>query len=154
MTKFVRRTLRNYEVILAICGGKTVGVAVAVIEDGVATWTSGTATWPQIRKHLTKIDIMRGVHEQALEKDYTSFYLSEAKAAGCLTNIRAHYNKTLLLEFPTRKKKAEQELLDFLGTLPIKVKKHYRRFDIAFLERMRTREGEIVGGGHGKTTIS
>jgi hypothetical protein len=148
-SKLFRRSARNYEVVAAVCGGKNLGISLAVIEDGVATYATGKVTWPQLRQHLKKIDVFRGTHELAIEKDYTEFYVNEAHNAGCITNLNKYYNKTLKLEFMQRSEKAEEELLEYLKKLPVKIAKHNRRFDIRFLERMLNRQGELLGEGNG-----
>ena len=57
-----KKSIRNYEVIAAVNVGRMVTVALAVVEDGNATFTVGDLTPAQFSAHFSKIDLAMGVH--------------------------------------------------------------------------------------------
>lgn len=140
----IKRTQRLYDVVLCISAGKTVGAAMAVIENGKATFASGQFTWPMLRSYLNKYDAVVGIYQSELERQYTETNLLEAEENGCTTRLLRFYEPELNLKFPTRVEKAEWGLTQYLKALKIPTKKHKHPLIVNNLERLKIRTGEVI----------
>ena len=132
---------------ICIHAGRRVTAALAVIEDGHATYTSGQLTWHQIREHLSKIDVAFGTFLRESERLRTETYLEEMYQTGiapAYEEVSRYYQDTLTLKVPTHIETVEVELVRYLKSKGFTVSRASDQLHVRHLERMRHRTGYIL----------
>ncbi len=130
-----------------LCAGKTVTAAIAVIEEGHATYVSGELNWAQVVRHLSKFDYAVGCYRREYERLRTETYLEEMHTSGIQTGLLPrHFERDLTVKLSTRLAIVEDSLRLFLRNRGYTVEKHRTPLNIKHLERMRHRTGYIKKG--------
>ena len=135
--------------IACISAGKYVGVALAVVEDGQATYVVGDMTWAELRAHLSKIDVVIGTYTRETERLRTETYLEEMYNDGISIGqkVERFYDDNILaLKVPTRQQSVEVTLGKYLKARGFKVEKNNSRLNVRHLERMTVRTGYVYRG--------
>ena len=133
--------------VLCIHAGRRVTAALAVIEDGHATYTSGRLTWNEIRSHFSKIDVAFGTFMREPERLRTETYLEEMYATGiapAYEETKRYYQDDLTLKIPTHVETVEVELVRYLKSKGFSVSRAGGSLHVRHLERMRHRTGYIL----------
>lgn len=145
--RLTRKSVRNYEVLVVFCAGKTITAAVCVLEDGNATYAIGELTWAELKAHLSKIDLAYGVYANQTERMRTEMYLEEMHNSGIDAEIAPfrHYEADLTVRFPRRIDIVDVGVRNyFKGRRGISFEKHHKPLHVRHLERMAHRNGYIV----------
>ncbi len=145
--KLTNKAVRNYEVLVVFCAGKTITAAVCVLEDGHLTYAIGELTWAELKAHLSKIDMAKGVYANQSERMRTEMYLEEMHNNGIAVDIapERHYEENLSLRFPRRIDVVDAGVRNYLKERPgITFQKHHKPLHVKHLERMAHRNGYIV----------
>lgn len=153
--KLTKKSIRNYEVVACVNVGRLVTAAVAVVEDGLATYAVGDLTKGALAQHFSKIDLALGTHLRENEQLRTENLLEEMEASGVEVyketppdySTRYYVDEVLALRFVSKKESVEQTLRKYLIKQGFTVARANDPLHIRHLERMRHRTGFIVKGG-------
>lgn len=141
-----KKSIRNYEVIACINVGKKIATALAVIEDGHATYAVGELFPGQLLPHFSKIDLAIGTHLREYEQLRTETMLEQMRQSGIETtgtSVR-YYQKELELRIPTKIESVSEAMREYLQKAGFTVAKANDVLNVRHLERMRHRSGYIV----------
>ena len=132
---------------MCIIAGKSITTAVAVVEDGHATFTVGELTGAELLAHASKFDQVLGVYTRDYERLRTEMYMEQLHATGIEipVGIERFYEDELNLKFRKRTEVVELTLIRYLKTLRgFSIEKASRPLHVRHLERMRHRTGYIM----------
>lgn len=121
--------------------------AIAVIEDGHATYISGYLSWNELRQHLSKIDVAFGTFLREAERMRTETYLEEMYKTGiapAYSETKRYYQDDMSLRVPTHVESVEVELCRYLKSKGFTMSRAGGNLHIRHLERMRHRTGYIL----------
>ena len=146
-----RKSLRNYEVVACVNVGRKITAAVAVIEDGHATYAVGDLYPGQFAPHFSKIDLALGTHLREHEMLRTETLLEQMEASGIEIykenppnySVR-YFMPELSLRHPTKVESVSDTLRNYLQSQGFTVAKSNEQLHVRHLERMRHRTGYIV----------
>lgn len=81
---FVKRSQRQYQVLLALNAGKKLGIALAVVNpDRSCQIAQGSFKWHEIAPFLPKIDLVLGVYRGDKEYAQALELCERSRAYGC-----------------------------------------------------------------------
>jgi hypothetical protein len=131
-----------------------VTVALAVIEEGHATYTVGELTPAQLMHHFSKIDLAIGVHLRESEMLRTGTLLEQMEKSGIEIykhdkydySIR-YYAPQLELRFTSKEESVVETLRKYIKEQGFTIGKANEPLHVRHLERMRHRTGYIVKDG-------
>lgn len=133
--------------------GRKVTAAIAVIEDGNATYAVGDLTQPEFREHFSKVDMLIGVHLRENEMVRTENLLELAELSG-IEILKSgkdystrYYQRELTLKVPTKEESVVETLRAYLQSQGFSVARSPMPLHVKHLERMRHRTGYIIPRG-------
>lgn len=145
------KSIRNYEVVACINVGKQITVALAVVEEGVATYTVGTLRHPELVPFFSKFDLVMGSHLKEYDAIRTETLLEEMERSGIEVFKETppdystrYYSKELTLNIPTKVQITTQTLREYLQARGFTVVRNENNLHVRHLERMRHRTGYII----------
>ncbi len=139
--------MRNYEVVASILYGQQVTIAIAVIEDGEATYTIGKLTAKEFLSYKSIFDVTCGVYNRESDRVRTESLLETLEEDGVQIYGDMYKVPALQLKFPKHEDMVEDRLLKYLKAFRLSITKHSRPFHTRFLDRMRPRNGYLIKRG-------
>ena len=108
---FLERSRREYETVLVVYPGSTLGVALAVLNpDGSCQYVAGRTNWKVLKPHLRKVDLFVGCYWSVVEEARAHELAEEAKKAGCITRVEHATFHGLQVKIPTQWQRAVRTL--------------------------------------------
>lgn len=146
-----RKSQRNYEVVACVNVGRKITTALAVIEDGHATYAVGDLYPNELLAHLSKIDLALGTHLREYEMLRTETLLERMEQSGIEIFKQSppnyslrYYSPELTLKYPTKVESVTETLRKYLQSQGFTVSKSNEKLHVRHLERMRHRSGYIM----------
>lgn len=128
-----------------------IAVAIAVIEDGHATYAVGELTAAQLMSHFSKIDLAIGTHLREYEGVRTETMLEKMEASGVLIYKETppdystrYYQKELTYRMTSKAEAVRETLRTYLQQNGFTVERHETPLHVRHLERMRHRTGYMA----------